>query len=75
MFLFEDIKNIKINQFGCINKKKIDNAIIDIDFKKNFYSKIFLSYSTIVEDEIKIFFSNALLIANEKNLSVFLKQQ
>ena len=55
MFLFGDIRNIKISQFGCIKKDKIDNAIIDIDFNKNFYSKIFLSYSTIVEEEIKIF--------------------
>ena len=71
MFLFGDIRNIKINQFGCIDKKKIDNAIIDMDFNRNFYSKIFLSYSTIADDEIKIFFSNALIIVNEKNLSIF----
>ena len=71
MFLFGEIKNIKINQFGCVKKNKIDNAIIDMNFNKNFYSKIFLSYSTIAQEEIKIFFSNALLVANEKNLSVF----
>jgi predicted dehydrogenase len=71
MFLFGEIKNIKINQFGCVKKNKIDNAIIDMNFNKNFYSKIFLSYSTIAQEEIKIFFSNALLVANEKNLSIF----
>tara|TARA_B100000965_G_C19584878_1_gene755260 strand:+ start:1584 stop:2567 length:984 start_codon:yes stop_codon:yes gene_type:complete len=71
MFLFGDIKKIKINQFGCIKKNKIDNAVIDMKFNKNFYTKIFLSYSTIVEDEIKIFFSNLLVIINEKNLSIF----
>tara|TARA_Y100000741_G_scaffold297778_1_gene238721 strand:- start:2452 stop:3435 length:984 start_codon:yes stop_codon:yes gene_type:complete len=70
-FLFGEIKNIKINQFGCIKKNKIDNAIIDMSFKKNFYSKIFLSYSTIAEEEIKFFFSNGLLVANKKNLSIF----
>ncbi len=71
MFLFGTVKNIKIRQFGCIKKNKIDNAIIDINFNKNFYSKIYLSYSTILEEEIKIFFSNALLVLNEKNLSIF----
>ena len=71
MFLFGNIKSIKINQFGCINAKKIDNALIDIAFDNNFYLKIFMSYSTVVEEEIKIFFSNGLLIANKKNLSVF----
>ena len=71
MFLFGDIKNIKINQFGCINAKKIDNALIDIAFDNNFYLKIFMSYSTVAEEEIKIFFSNGLLIANQKSLSIF----
>jgi len=71
LFLFGDIRNIKISKFGCIKKNKIDNAIIDINFNKNFYSKIFLSYSTVLEEEMKIFFSNALLVANKKNLSIF----
>ncbi len=71
MFLFGNVKKIKINQFECIKKNKIDNSIIDIEFINNFFSRIFLSYSTIAEEEIKIFFSNAMLVINEKNLSIF----
>ena len=70
-FLFGNVKKIKINQFGCVKKNKIDNSIIDIEFINNFFSRIFLSYSTIAEEEIKIFFSNAMLVINEKNLSIF----
>ena len=71
IFLFGDVKKIKINQFGCIKKNKVDNAIIDMSFNKNFYAKVFLSYSTVAEEEIKIFFSNSLIVANAENLSVF----
>ena len=71
VFLFGKIKKFNINQFGIIKKNKIDNSIIDISFLNNFYSRIFLSYSSVADEEIKIYFSNGILLFNGKKLSIF----
>jgi predicted dehydrogenase len=71
IFLFGKIKKVNINQFGIIKKNKIDNCLIDINFLNNFYSRIFLSYSSVLDEEIKIYFSNGILLFNGKKLSAF----
>ena len=60
--IFGKIIKFSIKEFGINKNKKIDNSFLDIEFSNKFVSKIFLSYSTIAFEEIKIYFTNGLLV-------------
>ena len=60
--IFGKIIKFSIKKIGINKNKKIDNSFLDIEFSNKFVSKIFLSYSTIAFEEIKIYFTNGLLV-------------
>ncbi len=68
---FGAIKNIKMKQFGALKNHKIDNSLIDVEFRNNFGCKIFLSYSTIANDEINIYFTNGQIHFDGKRLILY----
>ena len=51
-------RKYKNEAIWCFKNHKIDNSLIDVEFRNNFGCKIFLSYSTIANDEINIYFTN-----------------
>ena len=70
-FLLGNIQKIKISELGIKKKNKIDNTFIDLDFVKNFKCKIYLSYSTVFEEELRFFFSNGQLIFNGNQIYIY----
>tara|TARA_B100001769_G_scaffold185479_1_gene146918 strand:+ start:37 stop:507 length:471 start_codon:yes stop_codon:yes gene_type:complete len=69
--LFGSIKKMKIEENGIKKKNKIDNSFIDLDFSNKFKCKIYLSYSTVVEEELRIFLTNAQLVFDGKRISIY----
>ena len=70
-FLLGNIQRIKISELGIKKKNKIDNTFIDLDFVKKFKCKIYLSYSTVFEEELRFFFSNGQLIFNGNQIYIY----
>jgi len=66
--IFGKINKLSIKEFGINKKNKIDNSFLDIEFSNKLISKIYLSYSTIAFEEIKLYFTNGLLVFDGKKL-------
>tara|TARA_B100001093_G_C26690703_1_gene954666 strand:+ start:1 stop:987 length:987 start_codon:yes stop_codon:yes gene_type:complete len=69
--LFGSIKKMKIEENGTQKKNKTDNSFIDLDFSNKLKCKIYLSYSTVVEEELRIFLTNAQLVFDGKRINIY----
>jgi predicted dehydrogenase len=67
--LFGKIKSKSINKYSF--NKRNDTVLINLETNKNILGRFFFSYSTVFEDEIKIYLDNAVIKILKNRVNLF----